>query len=752
MISTVAGISLVQSWNDYGRYTDIARLASLDKFYFEALLALRQERGAWDQLLLVEPEKLGKVLETAKSMQSDVVKAMNSAEPLYAGIADPDLKSMIGNIKSTNDDIINLRKDIITALSTPVSQRDQALKTRWMTLSGNLVNSLDQGEITLEDKIRTLDPTTVSLIQIRRSAWNARVGIGETSLILNAALASGKPFTRQEIAQLDSFDSRADAFWDIVGSTIKHPSTPPSVRVAYQKGQDGFYADAFQQYRQSVIDALSSGKPSPVPFAEFRPKNTAAQGSVALVAAAAMEELVKFSMSAKAHALNTFLLYALAFVFAAGIAVAGMVVIVFRVARPLGRLTSCMNSLAGGQNDMIVPDIERHDEIGGMARSVEVFRKAAIRNQELEIEAEQNRRKADLERAEVQRLAEAEADERLQRATGRLAEGLQRLAAGDMLCEIHDQFAPQFEALRHDFNQSVTQLRSVLVMVAAASSNVRGGSGEISNASDSLAKRTEQQAASLEQTAAALEEITSNVHATTKRTSEARDQVRNTRNRAEQSAAVVNKAVDAMGRIEQASNQISQIIGVIDEIAFQTNLLALNAGVEAARAGEAGKGFAVVAQEVRELAQRSASAAKDIKGLINNSEAAVSEGVKLVNDTGEGLTMIADLVQSINQHMEAIATAAQEQSSGLGEVNTAVNHMDQATQQNAAMVEEMNAAGTGLAQEAAKLSDLLSRFKTGAAEAEAPRQRPAVATARATRPAPRVSGNTALKTEGWSEF
>jgi methyl-accepting chemotaxis protein len=165
-----------------------------------------------------------------------------------------------------------------------------------------------------------------------------------------------------------------------------------------------------------------------------------------------------------------------------------------------------------------------------------------------------------------------------------------------------------------------------------------------------------------------------------------------------------------MRRIEQSSSEISNIIGVIDEIAFQTNLLALNAGVEAARAGEAGKGFAVVAQEVRELAQRSANAAREIKELIRNSAAQVESGVRLVGETGDVLRLIGTHVSTINSHMDSIALSAREQSVGLGEVNIAVNQMDQVTQQNAAMVEETTAASVTLANEANRLRQLVSQF------------------------------------------
>lgn len=466
---------------------------------------------------------------------------------------------------------------------------------------------------------------------------------------------------------------------------------------------------------------------------------------------------------------NLMLLFASLGVFV--VAVIGFSVLAARgLSGSIRKIGDRMASLAAGNTEEVIPYDDRKDEIGDMARSVEVFRQAAIRNSELEAESEANRRRSEAERVELQRQAEAEAEARLNQATGALAASLRRLATGDMLCEVNEAFAPQFEGLRHDFNTSVRQLREALLSVGNSVSTVTGGSKEISDASDNLSKRTEQQAASLEETAAALEEITANVVATSKRTSEARDVVRDARDRADQSGHVVRNAVAAMERIEKSSQQIGQIIGVIDEIAFQTNLLALNAGVEAARAGDAGKGFAVVAQEVRELAQRSANAAKEIKALISNSAVAVGEGVKLVSDTGEGLGVIERLVQTVTAHMDAIATAAQEQSAGLAQVNTAVNHMDQSTQQNAAMVEEMNAAGAGLAQESAKLSELLSHFQLGsigastqlrntaarmrAPAAPASASRPAAPDRQATSRAPVSHGNAAVaqSADEWEEF
>jgi methyl-accepting chemotaxis protein len=292
----------------------------------------------------------------------------------------------------------------------------------------------------------------------------------------------------------------------------------------------------------------------------------------------------------------------------------------------------------------------------------------------------------------------------------------QRVAAGDLTAEIQSAGRDETALLMRALKEMNDNLLRIVRQVRVGTDTVAAASTQIANGNLDLSSRTEEQAGSLEQTASAMEELTATVARNADNARQANQLAMAASDVAARGGSVVGEVVATMDGINASSRKIVDIISVIDGIAFQTNILALNAAVEAARAGEQGRGFAVVASEVRNLAQRSASAAKEIKELINDSVAKVDNGSKLVSQAGVTMEEVVSSVRHVTDIVGEITAASHEQSDGIGQINLAITQMDEATQQNAALVEEAAAAAASLQDQAAKLSQLVSVFKLGADE------------------------------------
>lgn len=294
------------------------------------------------------------------------------------------------------------------------------------------------------------------------------------------------------------------------------------------------------------------------------------------------------------------------------------------------------------------------------------------------------------------------------------------VASGDLTSVAAINGTDESQQLLQALNDMTSSLVGIVAQVRGATDNIATAAGQIAAGNNDLSERTVSQAAALEETAASMEQLTSTVTQNSENAASANTLTRNATEVARRGGEAVEQFVTTMATIRETSSHIAEIVGIIDGIAFQTNILALNAAVEAARAGEAGKGFAVVAAEVRSLAQRSANSAREIRDLINQSAEEVNSGSKLADAAGETMREMLHGIEQVGHIMNEIAVASQEQSSGIAQVNIAVGQMDDATQQNAAMVQEAASAAASLREQAELLVQAVSTFQLpGQASAQA---------------------------------
>ncbi|RDJ20756.1 globin-coupled sensor protein [Bosea caraganae] len=348
---------------------------------------------------------------------------------------------------------------------------------------------------------------------------------------------------------------------------------------------------------------------------------------------------------------------------------------------------------------------ERAAEIGALVKATLLDMDYAI---SVYLEASETARRESEAKARAIELTKTQERDK---AVKSVSAGMAALANGDLTYRMADDIPAEYGEIREHFNHAMERLGEMVATIKATSSSIAASSQEINSGAENLSSRTEQQAAALEETAATTEQLAASVKTSAQSSRQSVALADDAAAVARTGGTIVKDAIEAMVRIEQASQKISEITSVIDGIAFQTNLLALNAAVEAARAGDAGKGFAVVAAEVRALAQRSAGAAKDITALIGSSDAEVAEGVKLVRLAGDTLEKIVDASMRVSGTVAEIATASGEQAGGIDEMSQTVSHMDEITQQNAALAEQSAASARTLLGQIDRLNQLVAAFR-----------------------------------------
>jgi methyl-accepting chemotaxis protein len=481
-------------------------------------------------------------------------------------------------------------------------------------------------------------------------------------------------------------------------------------------------------YRNDIVDAALAGSDASGVTTEYRGTRMLATASPVSFNGANWAIVTTIS-EAEAFAPVTEMRNMMLLIGAVLLAGAAVVGFLFSrtLTRPISRLTSTMGALASGKLDVEVGGAERGDEIGEMAKAVQVFKESALKVEQMtegERAASEQRRvdrtemmgalqrafgevvdaaiagdfskrvPAEFPDAELNSLAGSvnELVATVDRGVGETGMVLAALAQTDLSQRVEGQYEGAFKRLKMDTNAVAEKLSEIVGQLKQTSGSLKTATGEILSGANDLSERTTRQAATIEETSAAMEQLATTVLQNAERAREASTVAGSVTRTAEEGGAVMHRATEAMARITTSSGKISNIIGLIDDIAFQTNLLALNASVEAARAGDAGKGFAVVAVEVRRLAQSAAAASSEVKVLIEQSGSEVDGGSRLVAEAADKLGAMLEAARSSNELMEGIARESREQASAIEEVTAAVRQMDEMTQHNAALVEETNAA------------------------------------------------------------
>ncbi len=699
------------SWDQYRAATRSATVIDISRDLFAVLHNMRVDRSTTLRDLNGERQL------TSLSKQTQDVRAAELAalKPAMAALEKfdfPNKDATYPAIVASVNKLATLHEESARAVTQPKASRRAGLPQEYNAETTRLLDAFDKLSEQLTNMVKLNDGLTDQLLSIKQLAWIARNSAGDAQVMISNGLG-GLKLPPEPMLVYQKNLGRTDSAWEALETTASGLNLPPEFASAVDRAKKEYFDPKFDELRLKVFRAVVAGEKAGVTAEEWTPMSVARLGSLLGVAEAALDIATDHAQKKAAEALRHLAIMAVLLLASLVFVAVMMLVVTRRVTGPLRNIQGAMLKLAEGDFSVVLPGLDRKDEIGDVANSVERFKVLALEKARAEADETLKRQKVE---AEMQAQAAEErartADEQA-RAMRMLGDGLGRLSEGDLTVRLNDGFSDSYRQIKDDFNMAMERLQATIQAIALATGEVSNAAAEISAATSDLSQRTEEQAASLEETSASMEQISTTVKQNAQNAQHANALTQTTHQVADQGGQVVSEAVSAMARIEESSRKISDIISVIDEIARQTNLLALNAAVEAARAGEAGRGFAVVASEVRSLAQRSSQAAKDIKDLIVNSSMQVNEGVGLVNRAGTSLGKIVESIKEVAGIISEIASASGEQATGLDQVTKALVQMDEVTQQNSALVEQNAATAKTLEEQQTAMRERMGFFKVG---------------------------------------